>query len=336
MPIPLVSSGSLADPLPAAIGQPGTQVLFGEQQVDFGNYSGLRAAMGTWLDGCRNVGLEASGFLMEDRTSIFSADNIIDPDLVVTLPIQLPTGEETSVFALVNRTPGTPLPSTRIRTLTSSQLWGAELNAVFKQACCGRRNVEGLIGFRHINLDESLGILVDLTRPVGEETAMTSGRDYFEAQSRFYGPQVGLRLMQRCGRVSLGVSGKLALGANVDVVKVAGSRTQVNPGQSPVTTAGFVFSEPSNIGQVSKTRFSVAPEIRLVCAYDLTPRLTAQFGYEVLYWSQVVRPGNQIDRVVNPTQRGGGELVGEARPAPRFDTSDLFFQALSCGLHYSF
>ncbi|MCP4195477.1 MAG: BBP7 family outer membrane beta-barrel protein [Planctomycetaceae bacterium] len=336
VPIPLVTSGSLADPLPAAIGQPGTQVLFGDQQVDFGNFSGFRASMGTWLDRCRDVGLEATGFLMEDRTSIFSTDNFSDPDLVVSLPIQLPTGEETSVFALVNREPGTPLPSTGIRTLSSSQLWGAELNAILQQAECGCRNVEGLVGFRHVNLNESLGILVDLTRPVAGGTAMTSGRDYFEAQSRFYGAQVGMRLTQRCGRALLGVSGKMALGANVDVVKVAGSRTQMNPGQASVTTAGFVFAEPTNIGHVTKTRFSVAPEIKLTCAYDLTPRLTAQVGYEVLYWSQVVRPGNQIDRVVNPTQRGGGELVGEARPTPRFETSDLFFQALTCGLRYDF
>lgn len=336
MPVPLVTSGALADPLPAAIGQPGTQILFGDQPVGFGNFSGLRAVIGTWLDDCHNVGVEASRFLMEGRTSIFSVDNVSGPSEVVTLPIQLPSGEETSVFSLVTRQPGAPLPSTTIRTLSSSQLWGAELNAVFERVRSSCRSVEGLWGFRHINLDESLGILVDLSRPVGNETAMTSGRDVFDAQSRFYGTQVGLRATQCCRRALFTVTGKLAIGTNVDVVNIGGSRTQMNSGQSPVTTAGFVFAEPTNIGRVSKTRFAVAPEVKLSCAYDLTPRLAVQVGYEVLYWSQVVRPGNQIDRVVNPTQRGGGELVGELRPESRFETSDLFFQSLSCGLRYSF
>jgi hypothetical protein len=263
-------------------------------------------------------------------------DNVSGPSEVVTLPIQLPTGEETSVFALVTRQPGAPLPSTTIRTLSSSQLWGAELNLVSKQVSNSCRSVEGLWGFRHINLDESLGILVDLSRPVGNETAMTSGRDVFEARSRFYGSHFGLRATQRYHRALFTVTGKLAIGSNVDVVKIAGSRTQMNPGQPPVTTEGFVFAEPTNIGRVSKTRFAVAPEVRVSCSYDLTPRLAVHVGYEVLYWNQVVRLGNQIDRVVNPTQRGGGQLVGAPRPDSRFKTSDLVFQSLSCGLQYTY
>src|SRR5208283_6095108 len=33
-PVPLVTTGSLADPIPGALGQPGTKVLFGDQTLD--------------------------------------------------------------------------------------------------------------------------------------------------------------------------------------------------------------------------------------------------------------------------------------------------------------
>jgi hypothetical protein len=60
--------------------------------------------------------------------------------------------------------------------------------------------------------------------------------------------------------------------------------------------------------------------------------LRAFVGYDLLYWSDVARPDEQIDLVVNPTQIPPGNLVGVARPAPTGQTSDLFLQGLSAGV----
>jgi hypothetical protein len=70
--------------------------------------------------------------------------------------------------------------------------------------------------------------------------------------------------------------------------------------------------------------------VRLGC--QVWGGLRAFVGYDLLCWSDVVRPGEQIDLVVNPTQIPPGSLVGVFRPAPTGQTTDLFLQGLSTGV----
>ena len=56
----------------------------------------------------------------------------------------------------------------------------------------------------------------------------------------------------------------------------------------------------SNIGHFSQSQFAVVPEIGVKLGYQLTPNLRLQAGYNFLFWSNVVRPGQQIDTSVNP------------------------------------
>ena len=44
------------------------------------------------------------------------------------------------------------------------------------------------------------------------------------------------------------------------------------------------------------------PEIGFTLGYDLTSRLKATVGYTLLYWSNVARPGDQIDLNVDSRQ----------------------------------
>jgi len=53
----------------------------------------------------------------------------------------------------------------------------------------------------------------------------------------------------------------------------------------------------------------------------------------MLYWSNVVLAGNQIDRAVNLSQNPG-PIVGEPRPAFAFQRSDYWVQGLNVGLQY--
>jgi hypothetical protein len=69
---------------------------------------------------------------------------------------------------------------------------------------------------------------------------------------------------------------------------------------------------------------------------QITPRLRARVGYTFLYWSEVSRPGNQIDRALNPTQipgpTGSPALVGAPRPAPLNSSTSYRAQGLNFGL----
>ena len=81
---------------------------------------------------------------------------------------------------------------------------------------------------------------------------------------------------------------------------------------------------------------TVIPEFGVTLGYDLTPCLRATVGYTLLYWSQVARPGDQIDLDVNLSQIKPSGLVGPARPEFNWVGSDVWVQGSSAGLNYRF
>jgi hypothetical protein len=73
-----------------------------------------------------------------------------------------------------------------------------------------------------------------------------------------------------------------------------------------------------------------------VLKYDLTPCLQASVGYNFLYWSKVMRGGEQIDTDVNLTQQPPGPTTGDLRPRYLAITNDFWAQGLTAGLEWTF
>ena len=76
----------------------------------------------------------------------------------------------------------------------------------------------------------------------------------------------------------------------------------------------------------------------------MTHNLRLTFGYSLLYWSKVARPGDQIDPNLHLVQAGGNPAfppladVGAGAVHPRFQmrTTDLWAQGMNFGLSYRF
>jgi hypothetical protein len=70
------------------------------------------------------------------------------------------------------------------------------------------------------------------------------------------------------------------------------------------------------------------------------PKGSAHVGYNFLYWSRVVRPGNQIDRVINvsqlPTSQGPGTVTSPFRPVFAFPGTDFWALGVNIGLEIGF
>ena len=141
------------------------------------------------------------------------------------------------------------------------------------------------------------------------------------------------------------MTGKVALGSTHQVVNIQGDTTQTAlPGgfaPMPGSFAGGIYALPTNSGRRFANEFSVIPALELKVGYQLTQRLRATLGYDFMYWNQVVRPGNQIDHSINPTQSvpfgtTGGVLVGPAVPAALFNRTDFWAQGVSFGLELRF
>ena len=138
--------------------------------------------------------------------------------------------------------------------------------------------------------------------------------------------------------------GKLALGTMQQRVSVNGfleTNDYNNYGPTQIFSGGY-FALPSNSGDHSRNTFAVVPEVALNLGYRLTPQATVYVGYSFLYASNVARPGEQINRNINPTQTVayGNDPpvtpVGAAQPTFSFNTTDFWAQTLSIGFAYRF
>ena len=68
---PLVTTGAINDIPPGALGQPGTQVIYGDRPFGFGTLSGVRLGAGIELSPCTT--LEGNYFLIQRGVSRFRA-----------------------------------------------------------------------------------------------------------------------------------------------------------------------------------------------------------------------------------------------------------------------
>jgi hypothetical protein len=219
------------------------------------------------------------------------------------------------------------------------QLFGSEINADLTLVHNDGFQFVALAGFRYLDLRESLSIdTVSSDLLTAPNTVLTQS-DLFGTANQFYGGQIGGRLSWQGGRLGLDLTGKLDLGLTHQTVDVSGFSSQTGPGGVNGTFPGGFFTQTSNIGRTTANQFGIIPSLEARVSMLVTPQLRIFASYDFLYWSQVVRPGNQIDNNINLSQSavlGTGVLNGSAFPSPLFNRSDFWAQGLSIGFEYRF
>jgi hypothetical protein len=363
---PLVTTGNPGDLLTTgALGQPGTQVLFGNKEVNDDDRPGGRATVGFWVNKERSVGLEANLFILDRSTTNFSV-NSADGTTVIARPYVnqnnlvaglVPTVNVAAENALVVALPGS-LTGNAVAS-TSNTLWGYEVNGRFNVGGCSNWRADALLGFRYLNVHDDLtvtstsnptdggvvGILapdsfgVPLRTVTGPPAALTVV-DAFSTRNEYYGGQAGINLEYVRGQLSVGFLGKLALGVMRQSVNIQGATSLTTPGQAPIVATGGLLAQTTNIGVFSRNEFGIVPEAGINVGYQFGDHLRAFLGYSILYFrSDVVRPGTEIDRVVNPSLIPASSIgLSGAQTNPQFGfrNVDFWAQGLSAGVQISY
>ena len=71
--------------------------------------------------------------------------------------------------------------------------------------------------------------------------------------------------------------------------------------------------------------------------FQVREHIQLTLGYNLLYWSHVLCPGDQMDAHVNLTQLPfNGPVVGSLAPAHEFSFTDVFAHGLEAGLRFDF
>jgi hypothetical protein len=341
---PLATIGDPTVAVPGALDMPNTRVVLGNTPLNYGMSSGVRVSAGIPVGA---LSLEGNYFVLEQRANNFglAADSTGLP--VIARPvINAQTGMQNSY---VDSFP----PFLTGTFLMESRTWleGYEVNLAANVAERGAMRFSVLGGLRILDLRETMslsdnlfpaaaGFLTFNGAPVGVPSQLVD-IDRFRVGNQFYGGQLGGRLGWQGSTFTINAIAKVALGATQEVVRIDGSTTVFAPGASPMSAPGGILAQPSNIGQHFRSTFAVVPEVGLEIGYQITPRLRATLGYTLLYWSAVARPGNQIDRTVNPAQVPGDFMFGmgggPARPAlVTIRESDFWAQGINVGLVFGF
>jgi hypothetical protein len=131
--------------------------------------------------------------------------------------------------------------------------------------------------------------------------------------------------------------GKVALGNVNSSVHINGQATSVvvDPPDTSVTPGGLL-AQPTNMGNYDRNSLAAIIELGMSLRRQFACGLEATVGYSFMYWSDVSRAGDQIDRDINVSQLPPGPLVGAPRPEFSFRNTDFWAQGLNAGLEYAF
>jgi hypothetical protein len=340
VPTPLVVTGPVVGNMQPVLGQPGFQTVLGGSDVAMGLNYGGRFTLGRWLGPARTLGVEGSFFFLGDSSKSQSVQSSGAPGSpFLALPFFDPTipGESSTRISSPGAFAGTATLT------TTARLRGGELNLVSGNNVIKSFGYQPLVGLRFLSLKEDL--IFDTNSPsVVPPLDVFQTRDQFTTSNQFYGAQAGLRAEARHGIWFVQGTGKLALGVMHQTVDISSAlvTNDFNGIGAPQVFPGGYFAQPTNIGHQSRDRFAAIPEVNLNVGVKLAGGLRARVGYTFLYVSDVVRPGDQMDRRINPSQAPAitgvpsTTVIGPANPAPLFRSTSFWAQGITMGLELPF
>jgi Putative beta barrel porin-7 (BBP7) len=323
---------------PGTLGDASTTLAFGGRDVLDHNQAGWRIRAGWWFD--HASGIDVAFFCLGRNNDNFDTASGGNPGIFLPFRDTVGNVENTRIVAF---DPGTgPILSGRVSVTNTSDLMGGEVNYRTGFMSGPGFRFDWLCGFRYVKLHDVTTIETSSTAlplAVGVAPGTRIGTfDRFEADNRFYGGQVGVVGEWDIGCVTFGVRATVAAGVNCEKVKIDGSSGSVGPGGARVAGVGGLFAQPSNIGEFNNNRFSILPEVGVTLGYQVTNNLRVFGGYNLLYWTDVVRAAEQIDRTVTSTQivdpvTGIRTAVG-GRPSFTRNETDYFSRGWTAGLEW--
>ena len=323
-------------------------VIFGDDSILTEGRSGFRIKFGGFLGPRRKFGWEAEYFDLGDIDENFTAggnNELIGRPFFNLTPAGNPQPLPFNDAELVN-VPG--LVTGTVDVQAFSQFNGAAGRFRWN-LCCKQKNIcnpcnpyggrcgyppysriDLTTGYRYYGLAEGINIRENLLTADGTQIQVF---DSFETDNDFHGGEIGILWEAGWNRWSLETLMRTAIGGTRQRVDINGS-TIISQAGIANNLPGGVAALPSNIGTYERNSFTMIPELSTTLGLYLTPRMRFLVGYSLIYWSNVVRPGDQISLDLNTNQFPPQQnpLQGPLRPDFAFRLSDFWAQGLNVGL----
>jgi len=312
-------------PLPA---DPRMAFPVSDDRINGDVQSGFRLRAGMWLDKPHGTGVEVTftDFLHESDRNYFVGNS----NVILARPFVDVVQRSPALFQLSNPTGGVQGIAAVATTFDSD---GFELNMLRRGPAMIGEEMHWILGLRYWSLEESLAV---------ETAAQTSALrlsafDSFATRNRFFGPQVGGNWHWDRGRLSIDLSAKLAVGAIWEESSIDGGSTAMSPSGARLDRSGGLLALRSNIGDDDRTKLAVMRDTSLSLGYCIADNVQLRLGYDFMWVSNVIRPGQQIDLGVNPSYLPFSPTPsGTPRPWHKFDGEIFYMHGFSLGLAVQF
>lgn len=336
----LVTTGPVGDLADAGvIGTPGVSVLFGDDELGDDDRSAGRIELGRYL-GRSGLAVSASYLFADDVSQSFAAET--PANAVLARPfVDIAPGTEGNNSELISF-PG--VFNGDVSVQSSTQFAAADVLVRAVLISQPDRWLHGFVGYDYLSLDDELFIR-DSKRVIGGTTGLALGTtldesDRFATTNDFHGVALGIQSQTCWGRWSIGSMLKMGLGITDATVVRSGQSSVVVPlpggGSDDNQNNSGLLVQDSNRGSEAFEEFSIAPELRLVLNRRLSTGWDVSVGYQFIYWSRVLRAGDQIDPLINLTQLSPGGLRGVGRPASTTRFEDMVAHGITFGLSREF
>ena len=325
------------------IGRPGTQVLYGGNDLFTGTHGGFRLRGGVNFDQCGVSGMDAEFFMLGNRNESYHGVSNGTPILARPF-LNAQTGLNDAQLVAY---PGLVNGSIDVNAKSSLNSGALHYREVFWKECapgdpcadsCWRSAPRSFslgfqIGPRFINLRETIGINEQLTGQGNSAGTKYSIQDSFRTKNQFWGAEFGLFGNRQRGRWSLDGAARLAVGGTNQQLDISG-QTAVTAGGVTTTNPGGFLAQSTNSGSFKQNRFALVPQFDVGISYQMTNNWRASVGYSLLYWGSVLRATEQIDPVVNPGLLPPPQdpLIGELRPTALMHESSYLAHGITLGL----
>ncbi|HLJ94542.1 MAG TPA: BBP7 family outer membrane beta-barrel protein, partial [Gemmataceae bacterium] len=333
-----------------ALGVTGSETLIGEHDLRYDHRpsSGFRVSLAYWRedpvpeldwDRPRTVGVEANYFFLGERG--ISMPNDTAPTIIRPFFALNTRSESGSVVAA----PG--IATGGITATANYGLWGTELNFlknIYYEYPGKTVRLDFFAGFRYLDLGEDLsvtGLSVYTQQPGGVFQQFAGNQllqnDLFSTRDQFYGGQIGATAKFFLEILDVNVSGKVAFGGTAEELHIDGFQMRTLANGTVVPSTGGLLALPSNIGRYHRGDFAVVPEFDISGSYVICRHVSLTAGYQFMFWSKVLRPADQIDRVIDVTQIPNFPITGiaptgQARPSVPFHETQFWAQGVNVAL----
>lgn len=351
---PLVTTNPIATPAEQAgiLGETGTQTLLGADDVLANRRGGGRVRVGLWLGPARVWGIEGDYLVLDDLNYEAAQDSSLNGVDVLAQPFfnihpldaqgnPEIAGEDAYLLAYpqlsdgaVQLRAGTSMRSASLHLLRFLGCRDFPQEATCGPGCAYYSRVNLLLGFQFMEFEEHLSVLSQ-TQPIGsiERWAVS---DRFDTTNDFQGGEIGFHWQAQRHVWTFDLLGRVAVGNVHQLVNISGQTVHTDTSGTETLQAGGLLAQRTNSGIHERDALGLIPQAQATLGVFLTPQLRFTLGYSLIYWTNVVRPTDSIDRDLNP-QLLPPESVpfsGPARPAFAFRQQEFWAQGFHAGLDY--